>query len=72
MPIYPLLENSGFGPEQTKTMGEAFEDALVRLGLTDRTDPLTELVAKKVIEIGQQGERDPKRITDLTVMAFTA
>jgi len=45
-------------------MGEAFEDALVRLGLANRTDPLAEQVAKKVIELGQQGERDPKRISD--------
>jgi hypothetical protein len=34
------------------------------LGLTDRTDPVTELVAKKIIELANRGERDPLRLRD--------
>jgi hypothetical protein len=71
MPIYRLLQNSGFEPEHASAMGKAFEEALAVLGLVDRSDPLVDLVAKKVIEIGQQGERDPAHIRDMTVMAFT-
>ena len=33
-------------------------------GLVDRTDPLTEIVAKKVIECAQFGERDRARLRD--------
>jgi len=40
----------------------AYEDALRVLGLANRTDPITEIVAKKIIEIVQTGERDPLRI----------
>ena len=52
-------------------MEQAFEETLAQLGLVDRADPLVELVARKIIELGQQGERDPERIRDLAVMAFT-
>jgi hypothetical protein len=43
-------------------MMAAYEDALRVLRLADRQDPLTELVAKKIIEVAQHGESDPIRI----------
>jgi len=67
MPIHRLLQDSAFGPEATKAMGVAFEDALRELNLTDRADPLCEIVAMKIIEIGRRGECDPARIRDLAV-----
>jgi hypothetical protein len=48
-------------------MTEAFENALRALGLSDRNDPVTEIVAKKIIEISRTGERDPKRLAALAV-----
>jgi hypothetical protein len=57
-----LLQNSAFGPDEIKRMTTAYEDVLRVLGLVDRTDAITEIVAKKVIEITQTGERDPLRI----------
>jgi hypothetical protein len=57
-----LLQNSAFGPDEIKRMTTAYEDALRVLGFVDRTDAITEIVAKKVIEIAQTGERDPFRI----------
>jgi hypothetical protein len=70
MPIYRLLQNSGFEPEHVSAMADAFEQTLPKLGLIDRADPLVDLVAQKVIEIGQQGERDAARIRDM--IAFTS
>jgi hypothetical protein len=64
LPIYPLLKNKGFDPSHVEALGIAFESALQSLGLTDRSDPLVMIVAKKVIELGQQGERDPDRLRD--------
>jgi hypothetical protein len=60
--IYRLLQQSAFGPDDTKRMGDAYELALAQLGLKDRNDPLTETVAKLIIEIAQTGEKDPKTI----------
>ena len=71
MPIYRLLQNSAFEPEHLRAMATAFEQALADLKLVDRTDPLTELVARKVIEIAQCGERDPTRLCEQTVAAFS-
>jgi hypothetical protein len=70
MAIYRLLQKSAFGPEEIERMTTAYEDALRVLGLTDRADPLTEILAKKIIEIAQTGERDPAKIRDKAVAAI--
>jgi hypothetical protein len=64
MPIVRLLEREAFSPEDIEVMTAAFEDALAALQLIDRLDPLTERVAKKIIECAQMGELDPVRLRD--------
>ena len=64
MAIYRLLKFSAFQPEEITCMTAAYEDALRVLQLANRQDPLTELVAKKIIEVAQLGQRDPKRLCD--------
>jgi hypothetical protein len=64
MAIYRLLQNSAFDPDAIQIMTAAYEGACRALQLADRSDPITEMVAKKVIEIAQLGERDPVRICD--------
>ena len=51
-------------------IGKVFDDVLHTLGLVDREDPITRMVAKKVIELAQAGERDPVRLKQLTLAAF--
>jgi hypothetical protein len=63
MAIYRLLQNSAFAPEDVSRMTAAYEDALRTLGLANRTDPITDIVARKIVEIAQTGERDPLRIS---------
>jgi len=67
MAIYRIMEKSGFGPEDVQRMSDAYEEALRRLKLGDRNDPLTEIVAKLIIEIAQTGEKDPARICALAI-----
>jgi hypothetical protein len=57
--IYRLLQNSAFGPEDIERLATAYEDALRALKLVDRDDPITEIVAKRIIEAAQTGLRDP-------------
>jgi len=59
--IYRLLQQSAFGPETIEIMVAAYEDCLRALKL-DRSDPLTEAVAKKIIEVAQTGVRDPAQM----------
>ena len=67
MPIRPLLENQGFGPDEIRVLTTAFEDALRTLRLTDRADPVTQIIAKKIIELAQQGERDPIQLRERAI-----
>ncbi len=64
MAIYRLLQNSPLGPAEIKRMTDAYEYALGALRLTNRSDPVTELVAMKIIAVTQTGEIDPLRIAD--------
>jgi hypothetical protein len=65
--IYRLLQKSAFEPEDVERMTAAYELALVELILSDRNDPLTETVAKHIVEAAQTGERDPKNICALAL-----
>ena len=62
----PLLSCS-LGPEDIQGLVAAYEQALIALGIEDRNDPMTELVAKNVFEIRQMGVRDPAKICSLAV-----
>ena len=62
MAIYRLLQQSAFEPEDIKRMEGAYELALVELALTDRNDPLTERIAKLIVEVAQTGEKTPEMI----------
>ena len=70
VPLYRLLQNCAFDPAAIDAMSTAFEEVCRSLGLAERTDPLRDMVAKKVIEFAQQGERDPERLKELTLAAF--
>lgn len=71
MPIYKLLQDAAFDPERCHAMGIAYEALLRELGLTNRRgDPLCEIVAKRVIELGNSGVSDPQRLHDETLAAI--
>ena len=67
MAIYRLLQNAPMGPEEIAVLTEAYEATLQQLRLVDRSDPITQLIAKKIIEIGQRGVRDPEQISALAI-----
>jgi hypothetical protein len=72
MPIYELLKKQGsFEPEEVAMLGKVFEDVLRALRLARRKDPMTELIAKKLVELATAGMRDPERLKALTIQAFT-
>jgi hypothetical protein len=71
MPINKLLENQAFGPEEISILATAFEETLRSLRLVDRTDPVTNIIAKKIIELAQHGERDPIRLRDAVLKSLS-
>jgi len=64
MPIRPLLQQHSFGPDEVNILVRAFEEALQELRLVDRNDPIANLVAKRLIELAQSGERDPVQLRE--------
>ena len=69
MPITRLLQTSMFNPDQIRELVAAYESALASLNLTNRTDPVTEMVAKAIIECAKKGELDRAKLRDCAIAA---
>jgi hypothetical protein len=69
VPIHRLVREAAFDPEEVKSIVAAYEAALARLGLKDRSDPMAEMVAKKTVELAKE-ERDPVRLSELIVKSL--
>jgi hypothetical protein len=66
MPINRLLAGSKLGPEEIKRLNAAYTYALRSLSVVDRNDPLTEMLARKIIEVGAT-ENDPAKISEIAI-----
>ena len=64
--IHTLLEcdSVSFGPEDIAKLVAGFESALTNLGLNERNDPATTQVAKLIIQLATDGQRDPKHLAE--------
>jgi len=67
MTIYRLLENTTFGPADIGRLVKAYEQTLRALGLKDRSDAITQIVAEKIITVGRFGIEDPEEISKLVL-----
>lgn len=68
MPIRRLLQDSKMDPDEIEILTRAFNHALHSLSLIDRRDdPLADMVARKVIEIGATVVRDPAEISAMAI-----
>ena len=70
MPLTPFLKGGNFDPRAIEAMSAAFEGVCASLQLLNRTDPVTEIVARMVVEVARTGERDPERIRDLVLISL--
>ncbi len=67
MAINRLLASSRFSPDEIEILNRALAYTLRKIGLVDRNDPITEMIARKVIEIGHTGIHDPAEISKIAV-----
>jgi hypothetical protein len=67
MAIYKLIQNAPLGPDEIQRLVAAYEGTLRTLGLKERDDPITRIVARKVFEIAQTGIEDPAEISKLVI-----
>ncbi len=70
MAIYRLIQNSTFEPHEVSAMTEAYERAVVTLGISDRLDPQTESIALAILHLLRDGEKDPERLAEFACRAF--
>ena len=59
-----------FDPEITHAMGLAFDQARKALGLSDKIDGATRLLADRIIDAAAAGERDPGRLCAAAINYF--
>jgi hypothetical protein len=64
MASYPVSSSGVFNPDAVVALTDAYEHACAALGLADRLDPLTETIAKMIIERAKRGELDPVRLCE--------
>ncbi len=65
MPITSLLTGSNFTPEQRHVLELAFKQTLRKLDLVDSENPVRQMVARKVIEIGATGVTNAVAISEI-------
>jgi hypothetical protein len=78
MTIVPLLEQSAFEPEVIEILAAAFEDAWATIEKSGSSlaSPrykrvAQEILAKRIIETAQRGERDRQRLSEDAVTYLT-
>jgi hypothetical protein len=67
MATYRLQQNAPLGPEEIGRLVAAYQQTLRTLGLKDRSDPITRLVARRIIDIAQTGVRDSAQLATIAI-----
>jgi hypothetical protein len=70
MIMHRLLQKSVFDPEEVRQIATAYEATLKALRLRNQQDPVTELVASKIMELAKTGEPDTTRLSELVLKEF--
>jgi hypothetical protein len=56
-----------FTPEMVQTMAAAYDEVLAYLGLDDPTDPIVDIVAKKIVTAAASGELNKQELAAIAV-----
>jgi hypothetical protein len=70
MAIYRLIANGSFGPDEIEVMTTAYEAALIEVPVANRNDPITELIAKSIVNVTAAGEHIVVSVPMVRATAF--
>jgi BrxA len=65
--IVPIFRDSGFDAEATRALGKAYDIACRSLHPNGQPPVVQEILAKKIIEVAQRGERNPDRLAAIAL-----
>lgn len=65
------LPEQSFDPETLEAMGRAFARACDSLGLAHTSDPMTQMLAGRIIDAAAAGERDADRLYQMVLIWAT-
>ncbi|MGB6540167.1 MAG: hypothetical protein WBF03_04730 [Xanthobacteraceae bacterium] len=60
--IYQMMQRASYSPEEIERLTAAYKGALLLLKLANRTDPINQIVAKRIIDAAKTGIRDPEEL----------
>jgi hypothetical protein len=66
MSPHRLIQGAAFDPEIVELLSQAYQAAVNRVGKNQPVVVL-ETIAKRIIEIGGRGERDPQKIVEYAI-----
>lgn len=72
VPIRPFLDGEAFNPEAIESMGRALADACLALGLKDREDAITKILAMRIIDLAREGAHEPEVLKAAALKGFTS
>jgi hypothetical protein len=67
MPIHRLIQNLSLNQDDIDRLSAAYEDALRALHISDRDDPVNQIVAQRIIEGARAGVRDPRELCAMAI-----
>jgi hypothetical protein len=65
--IYQLIRTLSLDPEEVEKLTTAYENALTKLQLSNRTDPITTIIAERIIEAAKTGVRDSDQLCTMAI-----
>jgi hypothetical protein len=65
--IYQLIRTLSLDPEEIQKLTLAYENALRALELSNRTDPVTTIIAQRIVEAAKTGVRDPDQLCTMAI-----
>ena len=68
----PIFGNYPLDPEALDCASKGYETARAELGLKDHMDPLTEILAQKIVAVVLNGERNSEQIARRAIDAMGA
>lgn len=67
MTISRFLKDGSVRPQDLALLDEAYRLTLRKLNLVDRGDPITEMVARQVIQAGRTGAQSAAEVTEIAI-----